>query len=334
MRTDGGKVGWVNRQQLETTLTAAGGRKSFRDILLDDYLSRKVQLGAAWGHFKSEPMLKLWTSYRLSETLSVEGTIGQVQGVFSGTDFWHLNLLAEPWSDRRFSPFFGIGVGKFRNFPNQSLVGATTTDAKLANAGIGVRYHLTDRFVMRADYSLYTAFVSDTRTTEYRAFTSGFVLLLRPDPCITGTHEQQCIRILSWPRDLAGFGVTASPPIRRRPTTRSSCRRSTAATSTCRAFRRTTSRSASSAAPTRRRTSAPAPSAACASAITSPRTSSSKACSRRPRSATNRSARCCPAACSRRRPRSSATTTSRPATTCCPARCSSAASAPSRRSST
>ena len=42
-------------------------------------------------------MLKLWASYRLSETLSIEGTLGQVQGVFSGTDFWHVNVLVEPW---------------------------------------------------------------------------------------------------------------------------------------------------------------------------------------------------------------------------------------------
>ena len=173
VRTEGGKVGWVHRSQLETTLTAAGGSKSFRDTLLDDYLSRRVQLGAAWGHFKSEPMLKLWTSYRLSETLSLEGTVGQVQGVFSGTDFWHLNVMAEPWSDQRISPFFAIGLGKFKNFPNQSLVGAATTNAKLANAGLGVRYYLSDRFVLRADYSLYTAFVADTRSTEYRAFTLG-----------------------------------------------------------------------------------------------------------------------------------------------------------------
>ncbi|MEP6875809.1 MAG: SH3 domain-containing protein [Burkholderiales bacterium] len=173
IRTDGGKIGWVSRQQLESTLTAGGVRKSFRDILLDDYLTRRVQLGVAWGHFKSEPMLKLWSSYRLSETLSVEGTLGQVQGVFSGTDFWHINLLAEPWSDRRFSPFAGVGFGKFKNFPNQSLVGAQTTDAKLAGGVIGVRYHLTDRFVLRADYSLYTAFVTDTHSAEYRAFTAG-----------------------------------------------------------------------------------------------------------------------------------------------------------------
>ena len=73
IRTEDNKVGWVSRQQLETTLTAAGSTKSFRDVLLDDYLSRKVQLGAAWGHFKSEPMLKLWTSYRFSDTLEPRG---------------------------------------------------------------------------------------------------------------------------------------------------------------------------------------------------------------------------------------------------------------------
>ncbi|HEV7574595.1 MAG TPA: SH3 domain-containing protein [Caldimonas sp.] len=173
VRTEDNKVGWVSRQQLESTLTAAGGSKTFRDVLLDDYLSRKVQLGAAWGHFKSEPMLKLWTSYRLSDTLSLEGTIGQVQGVFSGTDLWHIDLLVEPWSDHRVSPFFGVGVGKFKNFPNLSLIGATDTNAKLAVARVGLRYYLSERFVMSGDYSLYTAFINDQHSTEYRAWTLG-----------------------------------------------------------------------------------------------------------------------------------------------------------------
>ena len=173
VRTENGKVGWVSRQQLESTLTAAGSTKSFRDVLLDDYLSRKVQLGAAWGHFKSEPMLKLWTSYRFSDTLSLEATIGQVQGVFSGTDLWHVDVLIEPWSDHRVSPFFGVGVGKFKNFPNLSLIGATDTNAKMGVARMGVRYYLTERFVMSADYALYTAFLNDQRSTQYNAWTLG-----------------------------------------------------------------------------------------------------------------------------------------------------------------
>lgn len=173
VRTEGGKVGWVHREQLTTTLTAAGGQKTFRDIALDDYLRRRVEMGAAWGRFRAEPMLKAWASYKLSDTLAVEGTIGQVQGVFSGTDFWHVNLHVEPWSDRRLSPTFGLGFGRFKNFPNLSLVGALPTDVKLANAMVGLKYHITDRFVARVDYTIYTAFLGDTRSTEYRAYTAG-----------------------------------------------------------------------------------------------------------------------------------------------------------------
>jgi hypothetical protein len=173
VRTEAGKVGWVTRQQLETTLTAAGGKKTFRDVLVDDYLSRRVQLGFGYGRFSSEPTIKVWGSYRMSETLSVEGTYGQVQGVFSGTDFWHIDVVAEPWSDHRLSPFVGVGLGRFRNIPNQSLVGAQGVSANMGSAAVGVRWYLSDRFVLRADYTLYTAFLSDNRTSEYRAWTAG-----------------------------------------------------------------------------------------------------------------------------------------------------------------
>jgi hypothetical protein len=173
VRTASGREGWVHRLQLESTLTESGVRKTFREVLLDDYLRRRLEMGAAYGHFESEPMLKLWTMYRFSDTLSLEATVGQVQGVFSGTELWHLNLNIEPWSDRRLSPFFGMGFGNFKNIPNASLVSAITTKAKLADVAIGLRYHITDRFVARLDYSIYTAYVADERTTEYRAYTVG-----------------------------------------------------------------------------------------------------------------------------------------------------------------
>ena len=173
VRTAGGKEGWVHRRQLERTLTESGGAKTFRDAVVDDYLARRIELGAAWGRFKAEPMLKVWSAYRLSDTLSLEATIGQVQGTFSGSNFWHANLNVEPWSDQRLSPTFGIGFGGFRNIPNASLVQALTTNAKLSNASLGVRWYVAERFVVRADYTIYTAFVSDERSTEYRALTGG-----------------------------------------------------------------------------------------------------------------------------------------------------------------
>ncbi|HET9024859.1 MAG TPA: SH3 domain-containing protein [Burkholderiaceae bacterium] len=173
VRTANGAEGWVHRAQLETTLTEAGATKAFRDVLLDDYLQRKLELGGAWGQFKGEPMLKVWSAYRFADALSVEGTVGQVQGAFSGTEYWHINVNVEPWSDRRLSPFFGIGLGKFKNIPNASLVGAYITKANLANAAVGLRYHIAERFVARLDYSIYTAFVSDIDSAEYKAVTAG-----------------------------------------------------------------------------------------------------------------------------------------------------------------
>jgi hypothetical protein len=173
IRSEDGKEGWVQRKQLETTLTAAGTQKTFRDVVLDDYLNRKLELGMAWGRFRKEPLLKVWTGYRVSDTLSLEGTLGQVQGLYSGTSFWTLGINSEPWSHKRLSPFFGVGLGRFKNIPNESLVSAIDTDVKMASATVGLRYHLSDRFVARLDYSFYTAFLSDTRAGEYRALTAG-----------------------------------------------------------------------------------------------------------------------------------------------------------------
>lgn len=173
VRTDKGIVGWVPRAQLEKTLTAGGSPKSFRDVLVDDYLSRRAEMGATIGRFKKEPMLKFWGAYRYSDALGVELAFGQVQGTFSGTDFWHLNLTVEPWSDQRWSPYLAVGVGKFANIPNASLVDATPVNANLGNAGVGLRWHISERFVARADWTLYTAFVADTRSLEYRAVSLG-----------------------------------------------------------------------------------------------------------------------------------------------------------------
>lgn len=169
----GGQVGWVHRSQLETTLTEAGGSKTFRDLLLDDFLKRRVEFGAGWGRFSKEPMIKFWVTWRLGETLAAEMAVAQVQGTFSGTDFWHVGLVSEPWSHQRLSPFVTVGLGRFRNIPNTSLVQATATNANLGHAGVGLRWYVSERFVARLDWSLYAAFVSDQRSIEYKAVTAG-----------------------------------------------------------------------------------------------------------------------------------------------------------------
>jgi hypothetical protein len=176
VRTATGKEGWVNRSQLVSTLGEDGQPQRFADLTLHDYLQRQFEVGAAYGRFHSEPMDKFFASYRFTDTLSIESDFEQVQGTFSGTTLWNVNLQAEPWSDQRFSPFAGIGIGKFKNSPNRSLVQDLPTNVRMSDAVIGARWHLTDRLVLRADFTIYTAFASDSRTLEYHAATVGFGL--------------------------------------------------------------------------------------------------------------------------------------------------------------
>ena len=171
--SQGGVVGWVHRAQLETTLTEAGAGKTFRDLLLDDYLGRRVEFGAAWGRLRAEPMLKLFTGVRLGDTLGLEATLAQVQGAFAGSDLWHIALISEPWSHQRLSPFVSVGFGRFRNVPNTSLVQAQNVSANMGHAGLGLRWYVSERFVARLDWALYTTFVSDQRSLEFRAVTAG-----------------------------------------------------------------------------------------------------------------------------------------------------------------
>jgi hypothetical protein len=173
VRTPRGIEGWVHRTQLENTLTEAGVQKTFRDVLLDDYLRRRLEFGFGWGQFESVPFLKAWLGYKLTDTMALELVTGQAQGTYSGSSVTHLNLVSEPFSDLRLAPFAGIGLGKFQNVPRVTLISARRTDADMANATIGVRYYITERFVARADYTTVVAFIEDNRTDEYRIRTLG-----------------------------------------------------------------------------------------------------------------------------------------------------------------
>ncbi len=174
VRLEHGKEGWVNRTQLENTLTEAGVQKTFRDVLLDDYFSRRLEFGIAGGDIEGDTMLSFRLGYKFTDALSTEFTYSQVQGVFAGSTLYHINLQSQPYPQWRLAPFFTIGVGKFNNIPKTTLVSAITTDSVAANAGIGVRYYITRRFMARADLTDYIVFIGDNRTDSYKAISAGF----------------------------------------------------------------------------------------------------------------------------------------------------------------
>src|SRR5258706_16356504 len=112
VRTARGREGWVSRAQMEATLTAAGEKKTFRDVLFDDYLARRLEFGFSFGTFKRDPLLSAHTGYRLHDNFLVELTVAQSAGDFSSTSFLSCALGSQPFSDSPSSPFFSAGAGR------------------------------------------------------------------------------------------------------------------------------------------------------------------------------------------------------------------------------
>lgn len=173
VRAADGKEGWVAREQMERTALAAGVATRFRDTALQDYRGRRFELGFAGGWVESDPLMLVRGAYRLSEHIAAELTYGQISGDFSSAQMLYVGLRVEPFGDERLSPFFALGVGTFDNEPRATLVNRRATQSDLANAGVGVNFYLTDRFMLRGDYKLHAVFIDADRTSEFKEISVG-----------------------------------------------------------------------------------------------------------------------------------------------------------------
>lgn len=173
VRTARGPVGWVSRAQMKQTVTEDGVPFELADPTLNDFLNRRFDFGVGYGASKKTSITRVWAGWRMSDTLSLDLNIADVQQRSATTGLWTASILAEPWSDQRISPFIGVGVGRFHHEPNKSLVNSETQDGNMGVLTLGVRYFLSGRTALRVDYSRYAVFVSDTDYRNYQAGTIG-----------------------------------------------------------------------------------------------------------------------------------------------------------------
>ncbi len=166
--------GWVRRSELDRVSDDAAGLSSPRDAAMDDYLGRRVEAGFATGDFDGDQVFTARAGYRLSEYFLTELALSEVSGTFSSTTLYHANLLVMPMPSWRVSPFFTLGVGRFKNDPKDVLVDDEEVDEWAANAGVGARAYLTRRFMLRGDYRRYTVMVDDNNNEDFDEWSLGF----------------------------------------------------------------------------------------------------------------------------------------------------------------
>lgn len=173
VRTEKGVEGWVARTELAGTLTESGVHTAFRDTVLDDYFTRRVEVGFSAGRLEEDLMLTGHVGYRFSENLAAELSFAQAAGVYSSSTLTYVSLVSQPYPEWRVAPFFSLGVGRFRNTPKPTLVGGVETESNMANVGLGVRAYLSQRFIVRGDYRRHVVFVDENRINDYNELSLG-----------------------------------------------------------------------------------------------------------------------------------------------------------------
>ncbi len=167
------RIGWANREQMEETLASAGIKKGTRELIIEDYLRDKFRFDATLGSFDGESSANIRLAYRTNENIMLEFGVTHIAGIYTNSPLYQANILLELYTDMDFRPFAFMGYSKFLNVPN-STTGLSATDLDLLNAGFGLNYYLTERFIIRLELGDYVVFKGDNRNDEFLNASLGF----------------------------------------------------------------------------------------------------------------------------------------------------------------
>jgi len=173
--TDEGKEGWVSAASLAMTLNPSGERVDIRDPNEKDFVVRDWEYGAVIGQLEGLAVMSFYGGYHITENISNEIILSQASNSTSSKLILSLlNIVHEPFPEWTVSPFFTLGTGWIQTRPKSTLAGTTDRTDQYADVGVGVRMHLTKRFLMRAEYKEYVVFTSRNENEELGEWKIGF----------------------------------------------------------------------------------------------------------------------------------------------------------------
>ncbi len=174
VRTERDREGWVNRSQLERTLTPDGSAVHFAGPGPDARVQHRWEVGVGAGDFDGADMLTVTGSYALTESLFVRADVSQVLGEYSSGWLGTAGIGHIFMPQWRVSPFVSIGGGVVYVKPNATLVQTSDRTDTAAYAGAGLRGYLSDRFLLQAEYRQFVIFMNTNDNEVINEWTVGF----------------------------------------------------------------------------------------------------------------------------------------------------------------
>ena len=174
VRTEHGVEGWASQQDMQKTVLADGS--SFKFSLGDraGFTSHRFELGMFAGQYGGATLVSGYGSLSFNSQLALEGAVGQFLGKFSNGVTGDVGLTHVIAPEARWSPLLMLGLGLVHVEPKATLVQAANRTEATAYVGGGVRYYLTRRFFLRAEYKSHYVFTKRNQNEEADEWKLGF----------------------------------------------------------------------------------------------------------------------------------------------------------------
>ena len=179
VRNQKNQEGWVHFDQLSRTLSANGEPIEFTQITQEDFVERDWEWGVMGGDFGGAPILNVYGSYLFNPGFATEASISQSIGDISSSFLYKLGLVIQPFSEWEYSPYFQMSTGIIDVKPSATTIQPVDQTNQFSSISLGLRTHLTQKIILRLEYSQYIIFSStkdNDNNEEIKEWKAGFAV--------------------------------------------------------------------------------------------------------------------------------------------------------------
>lgn len=178
IKTADGKRGWTSTAELSRTMQASGEPADLPSVSYGDYLQRSWRAGLRAGRFSDGELngsdtFSATAGYKVFSWLGAEVELGKIFGSDVRGRYYGLNVLVEPMSRWRLSPFVAIGLGSMNIDSQPKLVPLNIDQSDFSTYSAGVHYYLGRNFLIQGVYRWYDV-DTDSKTERLQAWNIGF----------------------------------------------------------------------------------------------------------------------------------------------------------------
>ncbi|MBV9620696.1 MAG: SH3 domain-containing protein [Gammaproteobacteria bacterium] len=174
VRTEQGVEGWASQRDMQKMVLADGTAFHFDLGDRAGFISHRYEMGMFAGQWGGATLVAGYGSVSFNSQLALEAAVGQFLGKFSNgviADAGFAHVIAP---EARASPFLTIGLGLVHIEPKATLAQPPNRTEQTAYVGGGIRYYLTRRFFLRAEYRAHYIFTKRNENEKADEWKLGF----------------------------------------------------------------------------------------------------------------------------------------------------------------